>query len=413
MKKIFFKLYLVLSVALLFTSCKPEVKETGLPSPLISIEDVRLKYNGSGLQLKKADLLGATHICGVVISDPLNGNMPDGLVIVQNYKRKRLRGIALNLGNAASQYYAGDSVVVKIDGGTLDRVDGILQISGISEEAVTKIATGKEQKINVTTGTFTEVTGKMNIYESTLVQLRSAVAPEENAGKPFLGTVALSDWANIILMETKPSASFAANLVPGLGDYKGIALLNVQNQSTIWLRSSNDYQGQALEPYKPGELYANFPESWESIIGVRKGAYTAGVGETYPTGEWLMTRCYTLNSANVINKTGTWSLMMQNNQTGVVEMNFNLPYGVSKLSFDYGAAVPGTDTKLPINVKVEYSQDSGNTWKQLEGLLVVSTPSTKYTKAYTLDIKGPVRFRISKDNADARLFVDQIAAYQN
>lgn len=413
MKKILFKLYLMLSVILLLASCKPEVKETGMPSPLISIEDIRLKYNGSGIQLKREDMLGATHICGVVVSDPLNGNAPEGLVIVQNYKRKRLRGIALQLGDAANHYYVGDSVVVKIEGGMLDRVDGILQISGISEEAVTKISADKEQKVNIATTTFTDITKKMDLYESTLVQLRSAVAPEENAGKPFLGTVVLSDWANTILMETKSSASFATDLVPGLGDYTGIALFNTENQSTIWLRSSSDYQGQALEPYKPGELYANFPEGWENVIGVRKGGYTSGAGETYPTGEWLMTRCYTLNSANVINKTGTWSLMMQNNQTGVVEMNFNLPYGVSKFSFDYGSAVPGTDTKLPINVKVEYSQDSGNTWKQLETLLIVSNPSTKYTKVYTLDLKGPVRFRISKDNADARLFVDQVAVYQN
>lgn len=411
MKKVFL-ISLLSCVVIFFISCEHEEKITGTPSPLISLDDIRLMYKDAPLTLKAEDMMGASYVCGIVISDPSNGNSPDGLVIMQSYRRKQLRGIALALGDTQHQYNAGDSIVVKIEGSTLERVNGILQLSGIPESSVTKISTGNEQKVHITTGTFSAVSGKMNIYESTLVQLRQAFAQDIVLGQTFVGDVELNDGGTSIFMHTEATASFAAETVPGLGDYMGIVLSDNQGQTTLWLRNSNDYEGASLEPYEPKELYANFPEGWENPIGARKGAYTTGTMETYATGEWLMNRCYTLSSVNITSKTGIWAVMMQNAQVSVLEMNFNLPYGVSKLSFDYGAAVPNSDTNLPITMKVEYSQDSGNTWQQIEDLLVISN-TTKHSKEYTLDIKGPVRFRFSKDNAPARAFIDQIAVYQN
>ncbi len=413
MKKAFLKVFYLIGCVftLFFMACEPEVQETGTLSPLISIEDIRIKYSGSSLQLKKEDMLGASYICGIVVSDPLNGNAPEGLVIVQGYRRKQLRGIALQVGEAAIQYNAGDSVVVKVEGATLDKVEGILQLSGLTESAITRISTGNEQKINIATGTFSTITNKMNTYESTLVQLKQTVAQNIIEGQTFVGDIELYDGGTTISMHTKATASFVDNIVPDIGDYTGIILSNSQAEPTIWLRSSNDYIEGSLEPYTPKELYANFPESFENPIGLRKGGYTTGSKETYATGEWLMSRCYTLNSVNLVNKTGAYAIMMQNAQIGVLTMNFNLVYGVSKFSFDYGAAT-ATDTNLPITVKVEYSQNSGNTWQQLDELLVV-TNTAKQTKEYTLDLTGPVRFRISKDNAAARLFIDQVAVYQN
>ena len=410
MKKVFL-ISLFLCVAVFFISCEKEEKITGTPSPLISLDDIRLMYKESPLTLKAENMMGASYVCGIVISDPSNGNSPDGLVIMQSYRRKQLRGIALALGDTENQYNAGDSIVVKIDGSTLERVNGILQLSGIPESSVTKISTDNEQKVNIATGTFSAITNKMNIYESTLVQLRSAIADDIIIGQTFAGEIELTDGGNVIQMYTKASASFASEPVPGLGDYTGIILSGTEGSPNLWLRSAADYEGQSLEPYEPKELYAYFPEGWENPIGNRKGGYTTGSMETYATGEWLMNRCYTLSSANITGKTDTYAVMMQNAQVSVLEMNFNLPYGASKLSFDYGAAT-ATDTNLPITIKVEYSQDSGNTWQQLEELLII-TNTAKQTKEYTLDIKGPVRFRISKDNAPARAFIDQIAVYQN
>lgn len=412
MKKIFLIIGL-LSTLISMYSCKKEVKVTGSPSPLISLTDVRTLYNDAALVLKSADMMGASSICGIVISDPSNGNSPDGLVLMQSYRRKQLTGIALALGSEASQYKAGDSIVVKIEGATLERVNGILQISNLQAAAVNKISANNVQKINVSATTFSAITGKMDLYESTLVQLRSAVIKNHTSGQIFSGDVELSDWANTILMHTAATASFSQLPLPGLGDYTGIALFNSSNQATFWLRSANDYIGQSLEPYRPGELYQNFPEGWESHAGSRKSAYT-GTKDQFPSGEWLMANMYSISSVNVINKTGTWAIMLRNGFAASLEMNFNLPYGASKFSFYYGAATTSaTDANLPIVVKAEYSQDSGNTWKALGDDLIVSVQATKYFKEYELNIKGPVRFRVAKDAANSRMFIDHIAVYQN
>jgi hypothetical protein len=412
MKKMLLVL-LVLTSMICTISCKKEEKVTGKPSPLISVADIKSMYQEAPKVLKSDNMMGATSICGIVISDPSNGNAPDGLVVMQSYRRKQLRGIALALGEQAGAYLPGDSIVVKVDGATLDRVNGILQISNLAADAVNKVSANHEQKINISATTFSAITGGMASYESTLVQLRSAVVEDLVVGQTFAGDVLLSDWANTINMHTEASASFAQKPVPGLGDYTGIALFNAANQPTFWLRSENDYVGQSLEPYKPDELYLNFPEGWENHDGPRKSSYS-GASDVFPTGEWLMPNMYSISSANIINKNGTWAIMMRNGYATAVEMNFNLPYGASKFSFYYGAATASaTDSNLPITVKAEYSQDSGNTWIPLGEDLIVSVQSTKYFKEYMLDIKGPIRFRISKDASNARLFVDDIAVYQN
>ncbi len=409
MKKVFLNLFFLCVIGFSFTSCEIEDQITGVPSPITSLDIVSKLYKDAPVTLKATNMLDASYVTGVVISDPNNGNSPDGLVIMQSYRRNQLRGIAFALSNTSTQYNAGDSIVVKIEGGILDRVNGILQISGISESQVEKISTGNTQLVNIVTGTFSTIISSMDVYESTLVQLKSAIATGIVNGQKFVGDITLTDGGSTVKMHTETTASFASEKVPGLGDYTGI-IFNGTNP-TLWLRSSDDYEVQSLELNDPQALYANFPEGFENIIGDRKGGYTKGTVETYATGEWLMDRCYTLSSSTLVNKTDTYCVMLQSNQIGLLEMNFNLPYGASKLSFDYGVATVG-DTALPSAVKVEYSQDAGNTWTQIESDLIVSSLE-KYSVEYTLSIIGPVRFRISKDKAEVRLSIDQIAVYQH
>lgn len=405
---------IILFVLLAIFACEKEIKITGTASPLVSLNDIRALYNGSPRVLKADDMLGASYVSGIVISDPVNGNSPEGIVVLQSFKRKLLRGIALGLGASAGDYHPGDSLVVKIEGKTLDRINGVLQISGVTKDDVIKVSVGNKQHINITSTTFTDVTRWFENYESTLVSFRSVVTPDLVFGDVFNGVVTLSDWVNTMKLVTLPTATFASNGVPGFGDFTGIFLKDAEAEAVLMLRSADDYESQSLEPYHPGELYMNFPEGWENPIGPRKGAYASGGNyETYPTGEWFMNQAYTLSSANVVNKTGTWSLMMRNGgHVSVLEMNFNLPYGASKLSFDYGAATT-TDTNLPITLLVEYSTDSGLSWKQVGGDLVITTVGQKYLYSEEMDIVGAVRFRIYNSGAQARAFIDNIAIYQN
>lgn len=185
-----------------------------------------------------------------------------------------------------------------------------------------------------------------------------------------------------------------------------------------------DFEEPEPEPEPVKELYPNFPEGWENHAGpARKSSHT-GVGPTgrqsdvFPTGEWLMSNMYTHNVSTIVHKIGTWAMMMNSGVTTYLEMDFDLLLGASKFSFYYGTATKTNANDLdvvnrPIVVKVEYSQDGGNTWTSLGDDLLVTTTEEQYFKEYELDIKGTVRFRIGQDDSKARLMVDEIAVYTN
>lgn len=171
------------------------------------------------------------------------------------------------------------------------------------------------------------------------------------------------------------------------------------------------------EPEGVKELYPNFPEGWEEHEGTRKGGYD-GEFDIFPSGRWLMPDMYLNRTATIVHKNGEWGLMMRNNVATYLEMDFDLPRGASKFSFIYGTVTQTNANDLdvvnrPIVVKVEYSQDRGDTWIPLGDDLLVTTYEEQYFKEYELDINGPVRFRIGKDDSRARLLVDDIAVYTN
>lgn len=114
----------ILTAALLAVSIVGCEKDGNYPggkiSPYIAIFDVKDLYKGNDVPLNINSLYGSTSITGVVVSDHSGGNMPQGLLVLQDKRRlNELRGIALNIGNDAANYLPGDSLIVNVDGGTL------------------------------------------------------------------------------------------------------------------------------------------------------------------------------------------------------------------------------------------------------------------------------------------------------
>jgi len=169
--------------------------------------------------------------------------------------------------------------------------------------------------------------------------------------------------------------------------------------------------GEDFVPEPEPELYLNFPEGWEVHEGTRKNGYP-GELDVFPSGQWRMPNIHTTSAGTIINKIGEWAAMFRGNPGPILEMDFDLPNGASLFSFYYGAATLADANGLPIIVNVEYSQDSGETWTQLGDDLVVDDVQQQYFAEYELDIDGPVRFRIGKNNS-SKLFVDEIAVRDN
>lgn len=213
-----------------------------------------------------------------------------------------------------------------------------------------------------------------------------------------------------------------ANVDYATGDW--MYIMNGQERARIMPKYGFvDLDFEEPEPEPAKELYPNFPEGWEEHQGGRKPSHggegpTGRQSDVFPSGEWLMPNMYTNSAAAIVHKLGTWAVMMNTNVATYLEMDFDLELGASKLSFYYGTATESNANdvdvvNVPILVKVEYSQDSGNTWIPLGDDLQVTTTEVQYLQEYELDIEGPVRFRIGKSDSRARLMVDEIAVYVN
>src|SRR5690606_34520257 len=117
----------------------------------ISIAEFRDMYQSDPLTIASKDKNEDLFITGVVISDVAHGNNPEGRVIVQGYADGELRGIALAIDGAINRYQPGDSVMVKVEGAVLERVDGILQVSDLTVLEVGRLSAGNEQKVHLAT----------------------------------------------------------------------------------------------------------------------------------------------------------------------------------------------------------------------------------------------------------------------
>lgn len=194
----------------------------GTISPYISIFDVRSLYKNQEVRLNKETLLGSEKIAALVVSDHSGNNLPAGLLVVQDARRlSQLRGISINLGADAASYVPGDSVVINVDGGVLNRVDGILQISGITKDKITKVSSGNDIPLNRVRAS--DILANPDKYESVFsVIVKGGFVPLPSANEVLKGDKTLNDGFGNITLHTENGASFANDPLYGLANYYGI-----------------------------------------------------------------------------------------------------------------------------------------------------------------------------------------------
>src|SRR5882762_4684009 len=134
--KYLLSLFLIISIAVVINSCTKNTYKNypgGTPNAVVSILDIRPLYKGKDVTLTTENAYGASTLAAVVVSDHTKGNLPQGLLVVQDSRRlATLRGISIDIGAAAASYHPGDSVMIDISGSTLTRKNGILTITGLT-----------------------------------------------------------------------------------------------------------------------------------------------------------------------------------------------------------------------------------------------------------------------------------------
>ena len=258
-------MFLLLSSAGIWSGCtKKNNYPGGEVSSIIAITDIRIIYKGEDVKLDTKNMFGAHQIVGTVVSDHSGGNMPAGLLVLQNNRRTRLRGISIPLGAVAASYAPGDSVMIEVAGGVLKKVDGILQITGIPASAVTKISSGNALiGQRVTTGAIVANPGN---YESTLVTVvKGGFDPLPVPADQYKGDKLVNDGFGTVTLHTETAASFADKTLPLNANFTGV-IFNTTNQDSskvpqLRMRSINDVRELPFEvmPMIISGFYADPP----------------------------------------------------------------------------------------------------------------------------------------------------------
>lgn len=246
MKKILYCILLLITTSVVLYSCKEIGNyEGGGVSPYIPLYDLRTIYKGADVKLTVQNMYGSDKITGVVVSDHSGKNMPVGLLVIQDKRRlNQLRGISIPLGAEATNYVSGDSVVVKIEGGTLSRVNGLLEIIGISPANVTKVSSGKDIPANRVPSSY--ILADPDKYESTLVAIvKGGFDPLPTQTDILSGDKVLNDGFDNITLHTEAAATFAnKSKLPVVGNFFGIVFNHADDKAKlipeVRLRKEND-----------------------------------------------------------------------------------------------------------------------------------------------------------------------------
>lgn len=203
-------------------SCKKDNYPGAHISPYVSMYDIRNLYKGSDVALTIDNMGGSASITGVVVSDHSGNNLPAGYLILEDARRlSQVRGITINIGESAANYKSGDSIAIRVDGAVLTKKDGILQITGVNESAITKLASGVAIPVN--RATTAQILANPFNYESVLtVVLKGGFDPIPKASDVLAGDKILNDGFGNITLHTENAATFAQNGLFFSANYYGI-----------------------------------------------------------------------------------------------------------------------------------------------------------------------------------------------
>ncbi|MDQ8004580.1 MAG: DUF5689 domain-containing protein [Pedobacter sp.] len=230
MKRFILNIIWLFSALTVLVSCDKNGNFPGASvSPYIAIYDLRSFYKGADFALTEKSMLGYTSVTGVVVSDHRGKNLTSGLLMVQDKMRlNELRGISINIGADAEKYVPGDSVTVNLVGGTMKRVDGLLQVTGLTGSVVNKVASGKNIPVNRVPSSF--LLADPDKYESTeLVIVKGGFDPIPAPTDTYSGDRLVNDGFGNFTLHTEAAATFANTPLPGMANFFGVVQYTKDN----------------------------------------------------------------------------------------------------------------------------------------------------------------------------------------
>jgi hypothetical protein len=237
MKKILFNCFLVIAAAITFSACDDKNPyDGGIASPYIFTFDLLKVYKDADVVLTAGNMAGATSVQGVVVSDHTTKNMLAGYLMVENARNvssgDSIRGIALAAGSVSANYRSGDLIRVKLEGKTLTRKNGMLQVLGVSESDIVKVSSGNAILTNK--ATTAAILADPKRYESTLVTVSKATFnPPLSATGTYSGDKLINDAQGDLILRTDAGATFANDKPNAFANYTGLVVLTADASGKI------------------------------------------------------------------------------------------------------------------------------------------------------------------------------------
>ena len=275
--------------------------------------------------------------------------------------------------------------------------------------------------------TLSELYSNFASYESTLIKINNAgLIPVPVDGDTFSGDKHLDDGTGgSIFLSTQNTAVFANGSLPMNATFVGIATYyNADKSTNIGAKQLLKMRNAADVSNASGTVYPNFPEGFEVPVATEKATYDMPATDnnvTLKSGSWKLYQSIlgAVRNSDRFDPSGYQCIRMQKNlnEPALLQMNFDLPNGASKVTLAYGSY--GTEPSS--TWRLEYSQDGGNTWIAA-GTDVSDATAVAKSITFNLDIKGLVRFRVNKLGLgvsnipfllNGLLNIDSFTVYQN
>lgn len=251
MKKILKKHILIAGAFIaIFAACKRDSDYiVSTPGPYISNLDLRKLHRGGDVNLTKENMREATILAGQVTSDHSGHNLPEGLLFIQNRRSvsatiDSVRGMAIDLGAAAANYVPGDSVHIKIEGGVLKRVNGILQITGVPVSNVTKVASGV--KLITTPISAVTMLAKPENFEGLFGIVYNCNFEPRIGVETLEGVKTFNEGSGDMQMNVNTAASFKTELLPWSAVVQGIVIPTTAGVPQIRPRVKEDFVATSI-----------------------------------------------------------------------------------------------------------------------------------------------------------------------
>lgn len=167
---------------------------------LVTLGDIRTNFNSVG----QYSLQTGAKVRGVVVADNTCGNFGTGNLIIQD----GTGGITLYFGTTNPPFVVGDSIEVNVSCATVKNYQGLLEITGASSTAITKLGTSTPKP---TVLTVNDLNNNFDQYESMLIQINNA---QFTGGTTFGSSPNITDGTGTIKAFNFNSSCFGSTALP-------------------------------------------------------------------------------------------------------------------------------------------------------------------------------------------------------